>query len=64
MFALEALSLAGESYTNSASVRKACPFLVDRRMKDGGWGETYLVSQYHDRVLSLYADCGSRVSLA
>lgn len=44
MFALEALSLAGETYNNSASIRKACAFLVDHQMDDGGWGETYLVS--------------------
>ncbi|KAJ9116371.1 hypothetical protein QFC22_004812 [Naganishia vaughanmartiniae] len=42
MFALEALGLAGETYSNSASVRKACAFLVSHQMMDGGWGETYL----------------------
>lgn len=43
MFALESLSLAGEMYNNSASVRKACEFLVKHQMEDGGWGETYMV---------------------
>lgn len=43
MFALESLSLAGEVYDNSASVRKACEFLVKHQMDDGGWGETYMV---------------------
>ncbi|GHJ90428.1 hypothetical protein NliqN6_6830 [Naganishia liquefaciens] len=42
MFALESLSLAGETYGNSASVRKACKFLVNHQMEDGGWGETYM----------------------
>jgi squalene cyclase len=44
MFALESLSLAGEVYNNSESVRKACAFLVKHQMDDGGWGETYMVS--------------------
>jgi lanosterol synthase len=44
MFALESLSLAGEVYDNSPSVRKACEFLVKHQMDDGGWGETYMVS--------------------
>jgi hypothetical protein len=44
MFALESLSLAGETYNNSASVRKACEFLVKHQMVDGGWGETYMAS--------------------
>lgn len=43
MFALEALSLVGENYTNSRSVREACDFLLQHRMDDGGWGETYMV---------------------
>jgi lanosterol synthase len=45
MFALESLSLAGEVYDNSASVRKACEFLVKHQMHDGGWGETYMVRE-------------------
>ncbi|KAJ9116367.1 hypothetical protein QFC22_004808 [Naganishia vaughanmartiniae] len=47
MFALESLSLAGETYNNSASVRKACEFLVKHQMEDGGWGETYMASLLH-----------------
>lgn len=43
MFALESLHLAGETYENSASVRKACEFLLARQMDDGGWGESYKV---------------------
>ncbi|KAL7423173.1 Lanosterol synthase (Oxidosqualene--lanosterol cyclase) [Cryptotrichosporon argae] len=42
MFALEALGIAGESCANSERVRRACRFLLDRQMDDGGWGETYL----------------------
>jgi hypothetical protein len=42
MFALESLSIAGETYSNSSRVRRACEFLVSKQMGDGGWGETYL----------------------
>ena len=41
MFALEALASAGETYTNSADVRKGCDFLVAKQRDDGGWGESY-----------------------
>lgn len=44
MFAIESLSLANETYENSASVRKACEFLLSKQMEDGGWGESYKVS--------------------
>jgi len=44
MFALESLSLAGESHSNSSGVRRACEFLISKQMDDGGWGETYMVS--------------------
>lgn len=43
MFALESLALAGETYENSESVRKACQFLLGKQMADGGWGESYKV---------------------
>jgi lanosterol synthase len=42
MFALESLAIAGETYSNSSRVRRACEFLVSKQMEDGGWGETYL----------------------
>ncbi|WRT67730.1 uncharacterized protein IL334_004702 [Kwoniella shivajii] len=42
MFALESLAIAGETCANSERVRRACKFLVDRQMEDGGWGETYM----------------------
>jgi len=41
VFAIESLSLAGEDYSNSASVRKACEFLLSKQMDDGGWGESF-----------------------
>lgn len=44
MFAIESLSLAGETYDNSPSVRLACDFLLSKQMEDGGWGESYKVS--------------------
>jgi lanosterol synthase len=44
MFALESLSLVGESFDTSERVRRACQFLSSKQMEDGGWGETYMVS--------------------
>lgn len=41
MFALESLASVGEIYVNSARVRKACEFFLDKQMDDGGWGESY-----------------------
>jgi len=41
MFALESLSLAGETYSTSPRVKKACDYLVSKQMSDGGWGESY-----------------------
>ena len=43
MFAMESLALVGETYGTSESVRRACKFLMDRQMDDGGWGESYKV---------------------
>jgi squalene cyclase len=43
-FALESLSLVGETYETSPAVRKACDYLVSKQMEDGGWGESYRVS--------------------
>ncbi|GAA5933642.1 lanosterol synthase ERG7 [Sporobolomyces koalae] len=41
MFSIESLALAGETYDNSESVKKACQFLLEKQMDDGGWGESY-----------------------
>ena len=41
---MEGLSLGGETYENSESVRKACDFLIRWQRDDGGWGESYEVS--------------------
>ena len=41
MFALESLASVGETYANSARVKKACEFLLAKQRDDGGWGESY-----------------------
>ncbi|KAJ7178394.1 terpene synthase [Mycena crocata] len=41
MFALESLSLAGETYATSARAKRACEFLISKQMSDGGWGESW-----------------------
>ena len=41
MFALESLASVGETYENSARVRKACEFFLSKQKPDGGWGESY-----------------------
>ena len=43
MFAIESLTLEGETYENSSRVRKACDFLLEKQMEDGGWGESFKV---------------------
>ncbi|PGH16342.1 hypothetical protein AJ79_01884 [Helicocarpus griseus UAMH5409] len=45
MFALESLAHVGETYETSERVRRACHFLLDKQMEDGGWGESYLSSE-------------------
>ncbi|KAH9479645.1 Lanosterol synthase [Psilocybe cubensis] len=40
-FALESLSLVGETYETSEYSRKACEFLLSHQREDGGWGESY-----------------------
>lgn len=44
MFALESLASIGETYENSEHVRKGCDFLISKQMEDGGWSESYKVS--------------------
>ena len=41
MFALESLASVGETYQNSERIRRGCQFLLDHRMADGAWGESY-----------------------
>lgn len=41
MFALESLSLVGETYENSTAVRRACDFIISKQRADGGWGESW-----------------------
>lgn len=52
MFALEALSEEGYTYTNSDVVRKGCDFLVKRQMSDGGWGENMRACETHTYISS------------
>ncbi|KAM0750640.1 putative lanosterol synthase [Meredithblackwellia eburnea MCA 4105] len=53
MFAIESLSLEGETYENSAAVRKACDFLLSKQMEDGGWGESFKSCEKHVYVHNL-----------
>lgn len=43
MFALESLSLVGETYETSKYAKKACDWLVSKQRADGGWGESWKV---------------------
>ncbi|KAM0755369.1 terpene synthase [Meredithblackwellia eburnea MCA 4105] len=47
MFALESLSMSGESYSNSEAVRRACRFLISVQRSDGGWGESFRSCEEH-----------------
>nr|UPX76572.1 putative oxidosequalene clavarinone cyclase 804 [Hypholoma fasciculare] len=40
-FALESLSLVGETHATSAVARRGCEFLLSHQRADGGWGESY-----------------------
>lgn len=59
MFALESLSLVGETYETSQSVRRACDFLMSKQRADGGWGESYKV-RHSSRTYSDEAQFGGR----
>lgn len=54
-FALESLSLVGETYANSAAVRRACDFIVSKQRADGGWGESYKVRRLGVPPLLIYS---------
>ena len=57
-FALESLSLVGETYENSKHSRKACDFLISKQRADGGWGESYKVRCVFTALLYLpYLPC-------
>lgn len=43
MFALESLSLVGETYETSKYAKKACDWLISKQRADGGWGESWKV---------------------
>ena len=42
-FALEGLSLVGETYETSEYSRKGCEFLLKHQREDGGWSESWEV---------------------
>lgn len=39
---VKGLAACGKNYLNSATLRKACQFLLSKQLPDGGWGESYL----------------------
>ena len=45
-FALESLSLVGETYETSEYSRKGCEFLLNHQREDGGWGESWEVRRF------------------
>ena len=45
-FALESLSLAGETYETSEYSKKGCEFLLKHQQEDGGWGESWEVQRF------------------
>ena len=45
MFALESLASIGDTYKNSSYSQKGCEFLLSKQKEDGGWSESYEVSQ-------------------
>ncbi|KAJ7534662.1 hypothetical protein O6H91_13G104400 [Diphasiastrum complanatum] len=51
-FGIMGLVASGETYSSSASLQKACSFLLSKQLPCGGWGESYLSSQ--DKVETFY----------
>ncbi|PSS20732.1 Lupeol synthase [Actinidia chinensis var. chinensis] len=43
-FAVEAFVACGMKYHNCLALRRACKFLLDKQLPEGGWGESYLSS--------------------
>ncbi|KAM3065668.1 Lanosterol synthase (Oxidosqualene--lanosterol cyclase) [Clarireedia jacksonii] len=43
-FALESLASTGQTWQTSERVKRACNFLADKQMDDGGWGESQVVN--------------------
>ncbi|KAI9764035.1 MAG: hypothetical protein M1840_008911 [Geoglossum simile] len=48
--ALEALAAVGETWHTSESVRRACGWLLERQMADGGWGEHHTSCELKEYV--------------
>jgi cycloartenol synthase len=44
-FGCTSLAALGDTYESSASLRKACQFLLSKQRPNGGWGESYLSCQ-------------------
>ncbi|KAF9618159.1 hypothetical protein IFM89_000562 [Coptis chinensis] len=44
-FGIKGLVAAGETFSNSPSICKACDFLMSKELDSGGWGESYLSCQ-------------------
>ena len=50
MFALEALDSVGMHYSNSASAKRGCDFLISKQLEDGGWSESMKSCETHSYV--------------
>uniref|UniRef100_A0A0E0MER0 Terpene cyclase/mutase family member n=1 Tax=Oryza punctata TaxID=4537 RepID=A0A0E0MER0_ORYPU len=46
----DGLVMAGRTYQNSSSIKKACNFLLSKQLNTGGWGESYVGSQIEEYV--------------
>ncbi|XLR27209.1 hypothetical protein S83_055109, partial [Arachis hypogaea] len=49
-FGINGLIAAGKSYSDCPAIRKACEFLLSKKLSNGGWGESYL--SYQNKVYS------------